>query len=337
MTRETAGSRPPISTCFDGQAYRRALGNFATGVTVVTARKPGDGGYLGITANSFNSVSLDPPLVLWSLDRKALSLPFFEQADYFVVNVLARDQVALSKRFAGRGRGDKFEGVSYREGRGGAPILSGCAASFQCRRQLAYDGGDHVIFLGEVHEFTDHGRPGLIYHCGGYAVSERHPVMDSGSGTGFTENDIGHLLARALVCFQAQFDPVLDRAGINRAEWQVLCALSDRHAGLSLEETATASLLPTASAGQALERLAAGDLIGLAQQDGGVDIWKLTVRGQAFLDPLLVAAAAYESDTLGQLSAADARQLKELLKALPRPVQASRQSSAFLIDGRSKQ
>lgn len=321
---------------FDRKAFRRALGHFATGVTVITARIPGASGHVGITANSFNSVSLDPPLVLWSLERAALSLPVFEQAGEFVVNVLAADQVALSNRFAGRGQGDKFRGVRWREGLGGAPVLFGCAATFQCRRRLAHDGGDHVIFLGEVVEFADHGLPGLVYHRGAYAVSERHPVTDNvpvaEAGGGHMHANLGHLLARALACYQAGFDHILSRAGITRAEWQVLCALGDHRAGLSLDEIASAALLPLVPAARVLEGLVAAGLVDTVPQDGGVELQRLAARGEASLAPLLNAARAHDADALGSLSAADARRLRELLRLLPRPLQASRQNGEFLVD-----
>ncbi len=325
---------------FDHRAYRRALGNFATGVTVVTAARPDGNGFVGITANSFNSVSLDPPLVLWSLDRRALSLPFFERAGYFVVNVLAADQVALSNRFAGRGQGDKFRDVSFRAGAGGAPVLSGCAASFQCRTCFTHEGGDHVIFMGEVLDFADHGRPGLVYHRGAYAVSERHPVTDAGSaprvGAGFLDRHLGRLLALALASFQSRLDPILMRAGIDRARWQALCVLHDHAAGLSAEEVAIAGLLPAGAGTDWLEPLARAGLLDVVHQEGGVDLCRLTARGREFISPLLHAAGACEADALGSLSAADACRLKDLLQSLPRPVLASSQTCAFLLDGDRK-
>lgn len=161
---------------FDKKAFRLALGNFATGVTVVTSCDV-DGGWVGITANSFNSVSLDPPLILWSLNRRAWSLPVFEQAGYFIVNVLADDQLDLSNRFATQGKLDKFAGVSAYEGIGGAPVLTGCTGSFQCEKRFTYDGGDHLIFVGEVIDFASTDKPGLLYHRGQYAVSQPHPEI----------------------------------------------------------------------------------------------------------------------------------------------------------------
>ena len=149
---------------FDTLSLRDALGNFATGVTVVTA-KGEDGMLAGVTANSFNSVSLDPPLVLWSLDRGSPSLKVLENASHFCVHILAEGQNDLCRKFA-RSGDDKFNGVEFAEGLGGAPILTGCLAHFECRNVVHHDGGDHVIIVGEVERFeTTEGEP-LIFFRG---------------------------------------------------------------------------------------------------------------------------------------------------------------------------
>jgi flavin reductase (DIM6/NTAB) family NADH-FMN oxidoreductase RutF len=158
---------------FDPLSYRAALGSFATGVTVVCARAP-DGTPVGVTANSFSSVSMDPPLVLWNLNRRALSLPVFEAAEHFVVHILADDQIDLAERFATRGLGDKFAGIEWDEGDGGAPLLRGVAARFECRAHAIHDGGDHRIFLGRVLRFGDDRRPALAFQRGAYASCEPH-------------------------------------------------------------------------------------------------------------------------------------------------------------------
>lgn len=148
--------------------FRLALGSFATGVTVVTARAP-DGRLAGLTANSFASVSLDPPLVLWSLSRRAPSCAVLLAATHFAIHVLAEDQHALSVRFATSGT-DKYAGLDVGEGLGGAPLLSGAAALFECRRRQTYDGGDHLIFLAEVERYTHAERAPLLFHRGRYAA-----------------------------------------------------------------------------------------------------------------------------------------------------------------------
>jgi flavin reductase (DIM6/NTAB) family NADH-FMN oxidoreductase RutF len=157
----------------DRRDLRRALGQFATGVAVVTARAS-DGRNVGVTVNSFSSVSLDPPLVLWSLSRQAPSFADFTHATHFAVNVLAANQHHLSRQFS-TPLPDKFLGVEFIEGPAGVPLLKGVNAHFFCRNVRQYDGGDHVIFLGEVedYKYTD-GEP-LVFHSGRYRLATRHP------------------------------------------------------------------------------------------------------------------------------------------------------------------
>ena len=152
--------------------FRRCLGEFGTGVTVITTEV--DGVPYGMTSNSFASVSLDPPLVLWSIRRESTSFAAFEACTHFTVNILADDQVGLSQRFAKSGPG-KFEGVAWHPGAGGAPVLAGSAATFECRRFRTDDGGDHLIMLGEVSACARHGRQPLLFSRGRYAVAVDHP------------------------------------------------------------------------------------------------------------------------------------------------------------------
>jgi flavin reductase (DIM6/NTAB) family NADH-FMN oxidoreductase RutF len=162
-----------VAERFDRREFRRALGQFATGVAVVTSAGR-DGRYVGMTVNSFSSVSLDPPLVLWSCARNAPSFADFAAASHFVVNVLASNQHHLSRQFS-TPLPDKFAGVTCRQGPGGCPILDGTTAHFACRIVKQYDGGDHVIFLGEVEDYKFvEGEP-LVFHSGRYRVATRHP------------------------------------------------------------------------------------------------------------------------------------------------------------------
>jgi len=143
---------------------RDALGRFATGVTLVTTMPPR--GPLGITANSFASLSLNPPLVLWSPARKSSRFAAFEAASHFAVHVLARDQQAVAEHFARLG--DGFERFGFSPGLGQAPLLEGCAARLECRHAARFEGGDHLICVGEVLRLVHADRPPLVYHQGGY-------------------------------------------------------------------------------------------------------------------------------------------------------------------------
>ncbi len=313
---------------FDERAYRDALGNFATGVTVVTARDP-DGFNVGVTANSFNSVSLSPPLVLWSLDRRSLSLPSFERAGYFVINVLASDQVALSRHFARRGEGGKFDRVAFTPSREGAPVLDGCAAHFLCRGKFNHDGGDHLIFVGEVLEYRDHGRPALMFYRGKYAVPEQSlPLQQARSrvpSTGFVDDYLDYLLSHAAACFQTQFDSVLKTAGVSRDEWRILCTLGDHGAGLTVENIHSATLQHSATVARTLEHMLGKDwLKSVRSKSGGSACYRLARKGHDTLVPLLAAAKAHEADALSHFPDVDARQLKEMLKALMRTSQPLR-------------
>ena len=148
----------------DPQSLRQALGCFATGVAIVTTR--GDGNApVGLTINSFNSVSLDPPLVLWSIAMSAPSLGAFRRRGSFAVNILAEDQVDLCRQFA-RPSEAKFAGVNYVDGFDDVPLLQGCAAHFECRTFDRYPGGDHEIYLGEVVNLSSTDRSPLVFHQG---------------------------------------------------------------------------------------------------------------------------------------------------------------------------
>lgn len=163
-------ARPPD---FSALEFRASLGMFATGVTVVTARAA-DGTLIGLTASSFNSVSLSPPLVLWSLAHRAGSMAAFSNGLHYAINVLAADQQALAERFAARGI-DRWAGVPFSEGGNGAPLLDGAAATFECFNRSQYTEGDHVIFVGEVERCAH--RPGaspLLFHGGRFYAE--HPL-----------------------------------------------------------------------------------------------------------------------------------------------------------------
>lgn len=154
---------------FDSAHFRQALSQFATGVTVITTRLE-DGSFRGLTASSFNSVSLDPPLVLWSLGERANSLPIFSGNSHYVINVLAAGQEELALRFSRRTE-NPFDGVEYVLSRTGQPILKGAAAWFECHNRSRYPEGDHVIFVGEVEECEVDPQPALLFHGGRFGVT----------------------------------------------------------------------------------------------------------------------------------------------------------------------
>ena len=159
---ELASDHSPI----DPRDFRQALGSYATGVTIITAAGADNKPY-GLTCNSFTSVSLNPPLVLWSLVLYSSSLSVFQNATHFAVNVLGVSQQALADKFA-KSSDDKFIGVDWRPGLGDAPLLTESIANFQCRSVNRYYGGDHVIFLGAVEAYSYTHKEPLLFARGGY-------------------------------------------------------------------------------------------------------------------------------------------------------------------------
>jgi len=186
----------------DPREFRNALGQFATGVTVVTTTNEA-GEPVGVTASSFNSVSLDPPLVLWSLAKTSNSMPAYQNSGGFNVHILASYQDSLSNTFA-RPSENKFADVNWKPCDFGHPVLPEYAALFRCETQYQYEGGDHVIFVGKVVEFETHNYPVLVFHGGKYADAKvkpkkpeiNLPSVDVESGQ-YTEEFLLYLVSRA--------------------------------------------------------------------------------------------------------------------------------------------
>lgn len=169
--------KPACGECTSGSAltskglccrdFRSTLGRFPTGVTIVTALNA-EGKPIGVTISSFNSVSLDPPLILWSLSRISPKLEAFRQASHYAINVLAADQRGLSNRFASRAD-DRFADVHVRAGLSGVPLIDGCCAWFECTPEAHYPGGDHLIFVGRVERFAQgEATSPLVFYDGAY-------------------------------------------------------------------------------------------------------------------------------------------------------------------------
>lgn len=167
----------PVPSAFTERQFRDTLAQFATGIAIICA-PAGAGRYAGFTCNSFGSVSLDPPLVLWSLDWRASTLPVLERADGYTVNILAHDQVDLAYRFS-RSHEDRFAGVRYRLGETGAPLIDGCIAWLECRRHLLQRIGDHILFVAAVERCARRAGRGLVFAHGGFAVSQPMPTRAS--------------------------------------------------------------------------------------------------------------------------------------------------------------
>ncbi len=166
VVSNTAPDAASLPTVSPERALRSALGQFATGVTVVTTRAA-DGRFVGLTANSFSALSLDPPLIVWSLRLSSSNLPVFQSSERFVVNVLTEAQVETSRLFASSAS-DKFSRVAHAENQHGMPFLHGAAAWFECRLLSQQAGGDHCLFVAEVEHFSNSDSAPLLFHAGAY-------------------------------------------------------------------------------------------------------------------------------------------------------------------------
>ena len=153
---------------FDPKAFRNALGTFPTGVTIVTTVGT-DGALVGLTCNSFSSVSLSPPLILWSLSLRSPNLSNFLQAPHFAVNILAAEQAGIARRFA-QSVANKFKGVPYHIGLAGVPLIDDAAAQLECRNETRYYSGDHVIFIGHVLQYAWRECAPLVFCKGCYSI-----------------------------------------------------------------------------------------------------------------------------------------------------------------------
>ena len=308
-----------MSTAFDAVEFRKALGAFATGVTIITT-KAADGTLVGLTANSFNSVSLNPPLVLWSLAESSLSLPVFRESPHWAVHVLATDQEELSGRFARRGL-DKFAGLDCDAGVGGVPLLKGCTARFQCRNAFQYEGGDHIIFVGEVLDFDRSETAPLLFHGGQYAHATRREALDSKprdaflSGS-FNEGFLGYLLGRSHFQFFGKIRTLLASEGLNDDEFYLLSTLTLKPVmTATMLDVALAAVLSQSSA-ITLQSLAQRGLVTqlavMAELPG--DEYRMTEQGRETALRLISAAKAVELEILERMGAEDGAILKSLLK-----------------------
>lgn len=195
----------PSDQASDGRALRNALACFATGVCVVTTRSD-KGVDVGLTVNSFTSISLDPPLVLWSLAKKSAALQVFQATPHFAIHVLAADQEGLSKRFASKSV-DRFADLDYSRSALGMPLLARCAARFECRMTQQYEGGDHLIFVGEVLHYEARAAEPLVFHGGQYheVAQLTTPLPQVEPQSPLATSDLSYLIWRAFMQFRRKY------------------------------------------------------------------------------------------------------------------------------------
>jgi flavin reductase (DIM6/NTAB) family NADH-FMN oxidoreductase RutF/DNA-binding IclR family transcriptional regulator len=265
------------TTAFDPKELRQVLGSFVTGVTVITT-SDAQGKRFGVTANSFSSVSLDPPLVLWSQATKSPSHPVFAEAPRFTINILAEDQIELSNRFASSGI-DKFAGVDTDEGAGGVALLRDCCAWLECKVVSRLPGGDHVIFVGEIEAFRRTARKPLVFGGGQYLVADPHDFGKPPPGISTTVQSQLHAVrigTRAMARLAKDFDQTLALAvwgnhGPTLVAWEPSSkpVSANLPIGLTLPVTSTATGVALAAhlPAEATNRFVGAELIAAAAKD----------------------------------------------------------------------
>ncbi|MCG2579264.1 MAG: flavin reductase [Marinobacter sp.] len=309
----------PQQTGFDPKEFRAALSTFTTGVTIITT-KAEDGEPIGITANSFNSVSLDPPMVLWSLDKSAMSLPAFTNNKHWNVHILSTEQEALSGRFASRGE-DKFQGLELDEGVNDIPLMKDCTARFNCRTAFIYEGGDHMIFVGEVINFDKTDLPPLAFQSGQYALAARKPregvqlAATPPPECSYTEDLLGYLAGRAHFQLVAALKNILQSQQLDEQQFFILSVLTIRD-NLTIEEINNyVDYTGSSVSVEVMQKLEQQDYVARAKKESG-ERYLLTAYGRDVSLKQIAVAKAVEEQLAKQLGPGDSAALKILLKRL---------------------
>ena len=305
MTMDTAEAQ---------RAFRNALAAFATGVTIATT-SDAEGRPVGVTASSFNSVSLDPPLVLWSLAKNSLSRDAFTAAGHFAIHVLTAAQEDLSNRFA-RSGDDKFADVAWHCGELGSPLLDQFVARFECRTRHEYEGGDHIILVGEVVSYEARDEAPLLFHGGRYAerrprpTATPTPTVDTEHGR-FGDDFLLYLISRAHFQTSRPTRETLAAHGLGMAEYLALATLSMEAPLTALELAERLAHTGHLPDGAALEKMAAG---GLLTQGG--DGYDLADTGRTRLIETLAIGKAAEAELATHFTAAEIAETKRVLRRI---------------------
>ena len=298
----------------DPREFRNALGQFATGVTVVTTSND-NGDPVGVTASSFNSVSVDPPLVLWSLAKSSHSMPAYQTSGGFNIHVLASHQDKLSNQFA-RPSDNKFEGVDWKPCENGHPVLPEYAAIFRCETQYQYEGGDHVIFVGKVVDYEAHDFPVLVFHGGKYADAKAklklpettEPAIDLEGGQ-YTDDFLLYLISRAH--FQSSYPTRKACADIGMNESEYFCLSTLSMSGALSAKDIVSRLEHT---GHHPDEHIFAQLRAKGWIDGNKDAFTITANGRDTFIKLLAQTKALEEQLLKHFTDEELAEAKIFLK-----------------------
>ena len=299
----------------DARAFRRCLGQFATGIAIITTEFEGQP--VGMAVNSFAAVSLDPALVLWSIRKESSSAAAFLGAQKYAVNILEEDQTEVSRIF-GAGRADKFEQVLWSNGVHGCPLITPAIGHFECALEHVADGGDHHILIGRVLRFARFdGRP-LLFTQGQYAVAQSHPSLLAPAAEQMpvlkqdsSEMSLLSLLKTTAHKLSSQFDEHREALGMTLATSRMFKALDDGMSTLDGLERST--YLGQTSTEDALNEMLANGYVTRADAAGE---YTLTASGRSKVEALRQRAMDFTAQKLKGLTAQEIATAKKVMDSL---------------------
>lgn len=301
----------------DPRSFRKCLGQFGTGVTVIATDH--DGQLAGTTVGSFSSLSLDPPLVLWSIAKSARSAAIFQNAVCFTINVLAEDQIHISQHFSSSSD-KKFASIQSIKGHNGCPVLPGIVALFECRREATLEGGDHWIIIGKVQRFVRHSGKPLLFVQSKYAVHQIHPLLESSSAAPVTSPnehgataELSSLILNAARLRLGGFEIHRRAEGLNHLQTRVLFGLLS-NAGQTADDLAQEIFATPIDSADAIAELVER---GLLYQDSKEKV-SLTETGREKCEAIRVRNDRYEAECLAGFGEGQVRTVRDFLKAFVR-------------------
>jgi flavin reductase (DIM6/NTAB) family NADH-FMN oxidoreductase RutF/DNA-binding MarR family transcriptional regulator len=299
----------------DARLFRRCMGLFATGVAIITTRHEGQSA--GATVNSVASVSLDPPLVLWSIARTSRSFDIFQKADGFVINILSKEQMDLSRHFSGTAT-DKFLDVATTPGLDGIPAIDGALAQIECRNEISHDGGDHVIKIGRAIKVRSFEGEPLMFVKGRYAVPADHPDVrprpevpqSNGASETLQKRSVISLIFKAHHLLSQKFDAHRRAEGTHLSVTRIMDVL-EATPGMTFPALLEKTFLGTRDAEDALVEM---QTQGLIARDG--DVYRLNEKGRALRLEIGARWLQFEAEELSKLTPNEIAQATELLARL---------------------
>jgi len=293
----------------DLRAFRRCLAQFGTGVTVITAQAGDE--RVGVTVNSFSSLSLEPPLITWAIKRDSRSCRVFEDAGSFAVNILAADQIEVSRCFA-TPSDDKFAQVAWSAGVCGAPLIDNVLATFECETQATHEGGDHLLFVGRVKQFSRFEKEPLLFVQGRYGVAVDHPGLKAApEGTAAAVAEDTSLMVLLLFAYQAMSQKFEERrraVGLTLAQSRVVAVLYQRLEGLGMTELLAKTYLGARDAEDAVADLAERAYL---QRTG--QAYRLTQKGRECREAVIRHLRDFDIEQLGALPVSDVEGVRHVL------------------------